>query len=70
MGVIKESRTLFFTTSPRSPKKLIPEIELLINNFSGKVWSEHKQVVSCCAQSFGNSDQHLDRWIIYIVLNR
>ena len=30
MGVIKSSRTLFFTTSPRSPKKLIPEIALLV----------------------------------------
>ena len=24
MGVIKSSRTLFFTTSPRSPKKVNP----------------------------------------------
>ena len=36
MGVIKSSRTLFFTTSPRSPKKLIPEIALLVDNFLGK----------------------------------
>ena len=35
MGVIKSSRTLFFTTSPRSPKKLIPEIALWIT-FLGK----------------------------------
>ena len=33
------NRTLFFTTSPRSPKKLAPEIELLIRNFEGQVWS-------------------------------
>ena len=39
MGTIKTSRTLFFTTSPRSPKKLIPEIDLLIHNFEGQVWS-------------------------------
>ncbi len=39
MGIIKSSRTLFFTTSPRSPKKLIPEIKLLIDNFDGQVWS-------------------------------
>ena len=31
MGVIKSSRTLFFTTSPRSPKKLIPEIAFWAN---------------------------------------
>lgn len=39
MGQIRYNRTLFFTTSPRSPKKLIPEIELLIDNFEGQVWS-------------------------------
>lgn len=44
MGTIKSSRTLFFTTSPRSPKKLIPEIELLIDNFEGQVWSGRKGV--------------------------
>lgn len=44
MGMIKKSRTLFFTTSPRSPKKLIPEIDLLISNFSGKIWSENEEL--------------------------
>lgn len=44
MGVIKSSRTLFFTTSPRSPKKLIPEIALLVDNFSGQTWSGNEQV--------------------------
>lgn len=44
MGVIKRSRTLFFTTSPRSPKKLIPEIALLVNNFSGQTWSGNELV--------------------------
>lgn len=39
MGTIKTSRTLFFTTSPRSPHKLIPEIKLLVDHFSGQVWS-------------------------------
>lgn len=39
MGIIKDSRTLFFTTSPRSPHKLIPEIQLLVENFSGQRWS-------------------------------
>ncbi len=38
MGMITKSRILFFTTSPRSPKKLIP-INLLVSNFEGKVWS-------------------------------
>lgn len=44
MGVIKSSRTLFFTTSPRSPKKLIPEIALLVDNFSGRTWSGNAQI--------------------------
>ena len=39
MGVIKTNRTLFFTTSPRSPAKLIPEIKLLIDHFDGKPWT-------------------------------
>lgn len=39
MGTIKSSRTLFFTTSPRSPHKLIPEIKLLVDSFSGQIWS-------------------------------
>lgn len=44
MGVIRKSRTLFFTTSPRSPKKLIPEITLLVDSFSGQTWSGNKRV--------------------------
>ncbi len=44
MGVIKRSRSLFFTTSPRSPKKLIPEISLLVNNFSGQMWSGNESL--------------------------
>lgn len=44
MGVIKSSRTLFFTTSPRSPRKLIPEITLLVDNLSGQKWIRNKQV--------------------------
>lgn len=29
---------LFFTTSPRTPAKMIPEIQLLHQNFSGQLW--------------------------------
>ncbi len=39
-----KSKTLFFTTSPRSPLKMIPEIEVLHNNFEGKVWNTDTQV--------------------------
>ena len=37
-------KTLFFTTSPRSPLKMIPEISLLADNFSGKIWNKKTQI--------------------------
>ena len=38
------SKILFLTTSPRSPEKMIPEIELLVSNFKGKAWNHSTQV--------------------------
>lgn len=38
------SRTLFFTTSPRTPLKMIPEIQVLTNDFEGKTWNIDTQV--------------------------
>ena len=38
------SKTLFFTTSPRTPLKMLPEIELLSKNFQGKAWNSDTQV--------------------------
>ena len=43
MAYLKE-KALFFTTSPRTPSKMIPEIELLVNTFSGKSWNAKTQV--------------------------
>lgn len=37
------SQLLFLTTSPRTPEKMIPEIELLIENFNGKPWNPETQ---------------------------
>lgn len=37
------SRLLFVTTSPRTPEKIIPEIKLLADNFSGQVWNYDTQ---------------------------
>ena len=37
------SRTLFLTTSPRTPGKMIPEIDLLIKHFAGKPWTPETQ---------------------------
>ena len=36
-------RVLFFTTSPRTPAKMIPEIELLCDQFSGRPWNKSTQ---------------------------
>ena len=37
-------KTLFFTTSPRSPMKMIPEIKLLSDNFTGALWNKSNQI--------------------------
>ena len=37
------SQLLFLTTSPRTPEKMIPEIDLLIRNFKGKSWNAATQ---------------------------
>ncbi|MBQ9466395.1 MAG: AlwI family type II restriction endonuclease [Muribaculaceae bacterium] len=38
-----DSQVLFITTSPRSPLKMIPEIELLVSKFKGQVWNHETQ---------------------------
>ncbi len=38
-----DSQLLFLTTSPRTPEKMIPEIELLIRHFDGHVWNHESQ---------------------------
>lgn len=37
------SKVIFVTTSPRTPSKIIPEIALLHNNFSGQRWNNNTQ---------------------------
>ncbi len=39
-----ENKALFFTTSPRTPIKMIPEIKLLCENFSNTKWDKGTQV--------------------------
>ena len=39
-----KNKALFFTTSPRSPSKMIPEIKLLSEQFSGREWNTQSQV--------------------------
>jgi len=43
MSTLK-GRTLFFTTSPRTPLKMLPEIKALISQFEGKAWNKSSQV--------------------------
>jgi hypothetical protein len=38
-----DSKVIFVTTSPRTPAKMIPEIELLNAHFSGKIWNTDTQ---------------------------
>ena len=38
-----DSKVLFITTSPRTPFRMIPEIELLNNHFAGKKWNTETQ---------------------------
>lgn len=42
-AIDKRTRTLFFTTSPRTPGRMIPEIRLLTDEFSGEVWNTKTQ---------------------------
>lgn len=44
MGSLNNKRMLFFTTSPRTPFKMIPEIELLGKHFNGERWNQTAQV--------------------------
>ena len=39
MAII-DSKVIFITTSPRTPVKMIPEIELLNAHFAGQQWNE------------------------------
>lgn len=39
-----QNPTLFFTTSPRTPHKMIPEIRLLIENLEGEKWNKKSQL--------------------------
>lgn len=39
-----DSQVLFLTTSPRTPEKMVPEIELLVENFEGREWNSETQI--------------------------
>jgi len=48
-----KNKALFFTTSPRTPSKMIPEIQLLSEHFSGQKWNKQAQIafIDLLAQS-------------------
>lgn len=48
-----DNKALFFTTSPRTPSKMIPEIKLLNEQFGGKKWNAKTQIefIECLAKS-------------------
>ncbi len=39
-----DSKVVFVTTSPRTPAKMIPEIDLLNQNFAGQKWNNETQI--------------------------
>lgn len=43
MAHLTGSRHLFFTTSPRTPDIMIPDINLLVDNYEGKIWNRDTQ---------------------------
>ena len=44
MANLTKTKTLFGFTSPRTLEKIIPEIGILTENFSGLKWSGNKKV--------------------------
>lgn len=50
------NKALFFTTSPRTPSKMIPEIRLLFEQFSGQVWCGKNGVQAQFADALSKAD--------------
>src|ERR1035438_10157558 len=44
MANLSKTRTVFAFTSPRTIEKIIPEIQVLVDNFSGKEWNTENQI--------------------------
>lgn len=44
MANLSKTRTVFAFTSPRTIEKIIPEIQVLIDSFSGQVWNTDTQI--------------------------
>jgi hypothetical protein len=44
MANLSKTRTVFAFTSPRTIEKIIPEIQVLVDSFSGQVWNTDTQI--------------------------
>ena len=44
MANLSKTRTVFAFTSPRTIEKIIPEIQVLIDTFSGEEWNTNSQI--------------------------
>lgn len=51
-----DNKALFFTTSPRTPTKMIPEIRLLCEQFAGQVWCGKDGVQAQFASALSKAD--------------
>lgn len=56
MANLSKSKALFGFTSPRTIEKIVPEIQILINNFNGEVWSGNQSVQEGFFQSLFDSE--------------
>jgi len=58
MGSLTKVKALFGFTSPRTIEKIIPEIGVLIDNFSGQKWSGNKDLQCAFYDTLFNSEHY------------
>ena len=58
MANLTKTKTLFGFTSPRTIEKIIPEIKILCDNFSGQRWSGNEQLQADFFQILFNSEYY------------
>jgi hypothetical protein len=56
MANLSKTKALFGFTSPRTIEKIIPEIKILCNNFSGQVWSGNDELQIAFFQTLFDSE--------------
>lgn len=67
-----KSKTLFFTTSPRTPLKMIPEIKTLYENFEGQEWTPTVQTefIKKLAQGSGFDGKGSEKYMAFSARDR